>query len=674
MPLGSTALTGSAETRRPRAATLSSFGAAGASGVDLNNNLTSLAFSVSGITFNPGAAAFVIGDGTTNPNVGNPFTLAGSLTNSSTSLETINNPFALAGTEPFTTTAGGGNITLGGVISGGGGLSLAGGGTLFLTASNTFTGPTNVTSGTLNIGNAGALFNSTVNVTNNNSLSFGASAATLGGLSGAGGLNLNNTLLTVGNNGANTTYSGVISSANASATSGLVKTGSGTTTLANGSTYAGPTVIAAGTLKLAGNVFSDIGIKFNTVTALPGPAGVVPMTNWNQEPAGTAAQATAQALINSSGAASGASVTWNAPNTYNTGAPTTQNGYLLYSYLNQAAAGTETATVSNLPSSYTASGYTVYVYYNSNNTNGVTLNITGGSTTYGVCTANVATFVLSNGSSAATQVAGDYVEWSGMSVPTFTASLTQAGKGAGICGIEIVPNGGVNVLPVATPLIVASGATFDLGGANQQVASLSDYAPGLGGTVQNSNAAASSVLTLSNSGGGSTFSGAIAGGGALGSVSLVVAGSGVQVLAGSNTYVGGTTISSGTLQIGDGGASGSLSTGTAAAITDNGTLVFNRSGTVTQGTNFSTAAITGSGSLVQNGPGAGAHRRGDLHRRHHGQWRHAAVEQRQRLPEQHDRDRQLRRHRGGQCHGPALYSHGRQPGDQRWHVLSTQFG
>ena len=162
------------------------FGAAGASGVDLNNNLTSLAFSVSGITFNPGAAAFVIGDGTTNPNVGNPFTLAGSLTNSSTSLETINNPFALAGTEPFTTTAGGGNITLGGVISGGGGLSLAGGGTLFLTASNTFTGPTNVTSGTLNIGNAGALFNSTVNVTNNNSLSFGASAATLGGLSAPG--------------------------------------------------------------------------------------------------------------------------------------------------------------------------------------------------------------------------------------------------------------------------------------------------------------------------------------------------------------------------------------------------------------------------------------------------------------------------------------------------------
>ena len=93
------------------------FGAAGASGVDLNNNLTSLAFSVSGITFNPGAAAFVIGDGTTNPNVGNPFTLAGSLTNSSTSLETINNPFTLAGTEPFTTTAGGGNITLGGVIA-----------------------------------------------------------------------------------------------------------------------------------------------------------------------------------------------------------------------------------------------------------------------------------------------------------------------------------------------------------------------------------------------------------------------------------------------------------------------------------------------------------------------------------------------------------------------------
>ena len=95
----------------------------------------------------------------------------------------------------------------------------------------------------------------------------------------------------------------------------------------------------------------------------------------------------------------------------------------------------------------------------------------------------------------------------------------------------------------------------------------------------------------------------IAGGGTLGSMGLAVAGSGVQVLAGSNTYVGGTTISSGTLQIGDGGARAVGLDRHCRRDDRNGTLVFNNSGTVTQGTNFSTAAITGSGEAIQQGPG-----------------------------------------------------------------------
>ena len=53
--------------------------------------------------------------------------------------------------------------------------------------------------------------------------------------------------------------------------------------------------------------------------------------------------------------------------------------------------------------------------------------------------------------------------------------------------------------------------------------------------------------------------------------------------------------------LGNGGATGSLST--SSAITVNGTLTFNRSGDIVQGTNFSTAAISGTGSLIQNGSG-----------------------------------------------------------------------
>jgi autotransporter-associated beta strand protein len=80
-----------------------------------------------------------------------------------------------------------------------------------------------------------------------------------------------------------------------------------------------------------------------------------------------------------------------------------------------------------------------------------------------------------------------------------------------------------------------------------------------------------------------------------------VSGAGAFVLSGANTYTGSTTISSGTLQIGNGGTTGSLST--SSAITNNGALVFNRTDTVTQGTHFSGAAITGSGSLTQAGAG-----------------------------------------------------------------------
>lgn len=125
------------------------FGAAGSSGTALNNDLTA-GISIAGITFNAGSPAYSIG--------GNAITLSGDVANSGTSLQTLNFPFATTASRKFTTLAGGGDITLGGAISGLGGIEKAGAsGTLTLSGANGYEGRTTLTAGTLLLGGSGTL-------------------------------------------------------------------------------------------------------------------------------------------------------------------------------------------------------------------------------------------------------------------------------------------------------------------------------------------------------------------------------------------------------------------------------------------------------------------------------------------------------------------------------------
>jgi fibronectin-binding autotransporter adhesin len=76
-----------------------------------------------------------------------------------------------------------------------------------------------------------------------------------------------------------------------------------------------------------------------------------------------------------------------------------------------------------------------------------------------------------------------------------------------------------------------------------------------------------------------------------GSGQVILDGPGTVVLPGNNIYSGGTTINNGTLQVGNGGPNGSLST--SGAIADNSLLIFNNTGTFSY-----TRPITGTGNVI----------------------------------------------------------------------------
>lgn len=94
------------------------------------------------------------------------------------------------------------------------------------------------------------------------------------------------------------------------------------------------------------------------------------------------------------------------------------------------------------------------------------------------------------------------------------------------------------------------------------------------------------------------FSGAMSGPGGLTFADSV--GGGTLVLTGNNTYTGGTTIASGTLQIGAGGTSGAI----VGNIVDNGALVFDLSTATAYGSTISgtgTVTVAGTGTVILNG-------------------------------------------------------------------------
>jgi autotransporter-associated beta strand protein len=138
------------------------------------------------------------------------------------------------------------------------GITKDGTNTLILANANTYGGDTRVIAGgILELGNVNSMQNSTYDqrTGDTGNLSFGnLTSANLGGLKAGKVLWLTNTTgaavaLTIGGNGQNNTFSGVLSGSGS-----LIKTGSGTQTLSGTNTYAGTTTVSLGTLLVNGRL------------------------------------------------------------------------------------------------------------------------------------------------------------------------------------------------------------------------------------------------------------------------------------------------------------------------------------------------------------------------------------------------------------------------------------
>ncbi len=169
-------------------------------------------------------------------------------------------------------------------------------------------------------------------------------------------------------------------------------------------------------------------------------------------------------------------------------------------------------------------------------------------------------------------------------------TLTGTNTGDNTLSAAIADNGGATSLAKNGPANGLCRPTTPIpAGPRLPAGSLQVGAGGASGSLGSGNITDNGSLIFNRS--GTLTNGTIGGTG-----SVTVDGGGTVVLPGNNTYTAGTTISNGTLQVGVGGATGSLNNG--SGIVDNGTIIFDSTTAFAQ-----SGVISGTGNLVKRGSG-----------------------------------------------------------------------
>ena len=365
-----------------------------------------------------------------------------------------------------------------------------------------------------------------------------------------------------GNNSSAVTLSGVISGAGS-----LYKQGTtGTWTLSGNNTYTGTTTVSTGTLQIGnggttGSLSASSAITNNATLTFKRTDAIAGGTNFSNTISGTGAVIQAGT----------GTVTFSGASSY-TGTTTINAGTLVLSQVTSYASSTTTV-----------------------NSPGI-LELTSTNTAVDNWRVNT---VLA-GAGTINKTGSGWIQ-------TFTNVHTFSGTfnvQVGTFGTSYTTSDWTNI---TADFYISAGALLDARAQTITVGSLNGA-----GSVGTTYGLFPTAVNVGNGNKSGTFSGVINGNNTSGAdnaatpnaglLSVTKIGSGTQILTGANIYTSATTISAGTLQIGNAGTSGSLSASSSITVTNPGVLAFNRTDVIAGGTNFSNT-ISGTGAVIQAGTG-----------------------------------------------------------------------
>ncbi|WP_283206194.1 beta strand repeat-containing protein, partial [Methylobacterium persicinum] len=462
------------------------------------------------------------------------------------------------------------------------GLELTGGGTLILTGQNDY-GDTTISAGTLRIGDGGKSGWVAGSITNNGKL--------------------------IIDRADDVTFSATITG-----NGSLEKRGAGTLALSGRYDYAGATLISAGTLALNGGgpltlagggtlsgsltVASDATLAVGGFAKLGSLAGAGAVTIAEQATFFVGGDNTSTEFSGTISGKGGLQKTFG-------------NGTLTLSGANTYTGGLRVGSGGVVLRGGAANdkGNAITVDY------GATLEIVGGNAAAsGIIRSNAGakiklnenTLTIGESGSKSYTFAGE-IEGSGglAKVGTNQQILSGTNSFTGpvtISGGRLLLADSSRALPYKSAVTVEAGGTLILTGNTASIGSLAGSGKVIGETDSSQANGSlppgvefSSYLFVGYDDTSTTFSGVLANGAkADQKLGLTKFGSGTLTLTGENTFTAGTAIDGGTLRLGDGGKSGSIS----GNVVNSGTLAFNRADDVTYA-----GVVSGTGSLEQKGPG-----------------------------------------------------------------------